>query len=63
MELKNWSRSGIAGKKGSTSCEKKWRNDMSAKVESVTQVFIEQLDTTHKGLCAWNNNSCPNTLA
>jgi hypothetical protein len=32
-------------------------------MESATQVFAEQLDNAHKGLCAWKNNSCPNTLA
>jgi hypothetical protein len=30
---------------------------------SATQVFVEQLDIAQKGLCAWKNNSCPNTLA
>ncbi len=49
-------------KRGLTSYEKKWRSDASEKVESAAQVFIEQLDTAHKGLCAWKNNSCPNTL-
>jgi hypothetical protein len=32
-------------------------------VESAAQVFVKQLDIIHKGLCAWKNNSCPNTLA
>jgi hypothetical protein len=32
-------------------------------VESAAQVFAQQLDTAHKGLCAWKNNSCPDTLA
>jgi len=46
-----------------TSYEKKWKNNTSAKVEIVAQVFVEKLDIAHKGLCAWKNNSCPNTLA
>jgi hypothetical protein len=50
-------------RRGLTSCEKKWRNDVSAKVESAAKVFAKQLNTTHKRLCAWKNNSCPNTLA
>ncbi len=39
------------GRRGLTSCEKKWRSDVSEKVESATQVFIEQLDIVQKGLC------------
>jgi hypothetical protein len=40
-----------------------WTIVCQSKVESVAQVFAQQLDTAHKGLCAWNNNSCPDTLA
>lgn len=32
-------------------------------MESAAQSFAEQLDTAHKGLCAWRNNSCADTLA
>jgi hypothetical protein len=51
------------GRRRLTLCEKKWRSDASAKVESVAQMFTEKLDIAHKGLCAWKNKSCPNTLA
>ncbi len=40
-----------------------WTIVCQSKVESAAQVFAEQLDTAHKGLCAWKNNSCPDTLA
>jgi hypothetical protein len=36
---------------------------VNAKVESAAQVFTEQLHITHKVLCAWKNNSCPDALA
>jgi hypothetical protein len=40
-----------------------WTIVCQSKVESAAQVFAQQLDTAHKGLCAWKNNSCPDTLA
>ncbi|XP_024380728.1 uncharacterized protein [Physcomitrium patens] len=32
-------------------------------VEQAALVFAEKLDTAHKGLCAWKNNPCAETLA
>jgi hypothetical protein len=32
-------------------------------VESASQMFVQQLDTAHKGLCAWKDKSCLDTLA